>query len=124
MKRRFFFALFSLVCISVSVQSDGLIAVEENRVIEKKYDLVVLSQGLKPSWTEKTAIPAKLAEDGFMELADLKLRPSLTSTEGVFVAGVAAGPKDIPESIIEAGSAAMEAAMHLKNRIKHPAVSI
>jgi heterodisulfide reductase subunit A len=33
--------------------------------------------------------------------------------EGVFVAGAAAGPKDIVDSIAEAGGAAMEAAKYL-----------
>jgi heterodisulfide reductase subunit A len=33
--------------------------------------------------------------------------------EGVFVAGAAAGPKDIVDSIAEAGAAAMEAAKYL-----------
>jgi len=30
------------------------------------------------------------------------------------VAGVAAGPKDIPDAIVEGGAAAMEAAMYLE----------
>jgi len=33
--------------------------------------------------------------------------------EGVFVAGVAAGPKDIVDTIVEAGAAAMEASKYL-----------
>jgi heterodisulfide reductase subunit A len=35
--------------------------------------------------------------------------------EGVFVAGVAAGPKDIVDTITEAGAAAMEASNYLKS---------
>ena len=38
-----------------------------------------------------------------------KLAPTLTDLAGVFVAGAAAGPKDIVDSIVEAGAAAMEA---------------
>jgi heterodisulfide reductase subunit A-like polyferredoxin len=34
--------------------------------------------------------------------------------EGVFVAGIAAGPKDIVDTIAEAGAAAMEASNYLK----------
>jgi heterodisulfide reductase subunit A2 len=34
--------------------------------------------------------------------------------EGVFIAGVAAGPKDIVDTIAEAGAAAMEASIYLK----------
>ena len=33
--------------------------------------------------------------------------------EGVFVAGAAAGPKDIVDTIVEAGAAAMEASNYL-----------
>ena len=39
--------------------------------------------------------------------------PTLTTLEGVFVAGVAAGPKDIVDTIAEAGAAAMEASNYL-----------
>jgi heterodisulfide reductase subunit A len=41
------------------------------------------------------------------------MAPSLTDVDGVFVAGVAAGPKDIVDTITEAGGAAMEAAKYL-----------
>jgi heterodisulfide reductase subunit A len=41
----------------------------------------------------------------------------LTDIEGVFVAGVAAGPKDIVDTIAEAGAAAMEASNYL-NKLK------
>ncbi len=42
-----------------------------------------------------------------------KLAPTLTDLDGVFVAGAAAGPKDIVDSIVEAGAAAMEASRYL-----------
>ena len=41
--------------------------------------------------------------------------PTRTELEGVFVAGVAAGPKDIVDTIAEAGAAAMEASIYLKS---------
>ena len=56
----------------------------------------------------------KIAEDGFIHTPDPKLAPSRTDHDGVFVAGTAAGPKDIPDSIVEAGAAALEAAAYLK----------
>ncbi len=43
-----------------------------------------------------------------------KLRPVLSSREWIFAAGVAMGPKDIPDAIVEAGAAAMEAANYLE----------
>jgi len=39
--------------------------------------------------------------------------PARTSIEGVFVAGTAAGPMDIPDSILSAGCAASEVAAYL-----------
>jgi heterodisulfide reductase subunit A len=38
--------------------------------------------------------------------------------EGVFTAGVAAGPKDIVDTITEAGAAAMEASKYLSDMHK------
>jgi heterodisulfide reductase subunit A len=39
--------------------------------------------------------------------------PTLTTAPGIFVAGTAAGPKDIVDTIAEAGAAAMQASQYL-----------
>ncbi len=92
---------------------------EGGRVDEHRYDLVVLSQGLIPAWHADGVIDIDEASDGFLETPEMKLNPSFTTMPGVFVGGVAAGPKDIPDAIVEAGEAAMAAANHLKrNRWK------
>ena len=88
------------------IDADG--ALEEHR-----YDLVVLAQGLVPAWHAKGIVDIEEAQDGFVRTPELKLNPSFTTLEGVFVAGVSAGPKDIPDAIVEAGEAAMAAANHL-----------
>ena len=49
----------------------------------------------------------------FIKQTDAFLNPSLTSINGVFVAGAACGPKDIPDSILSAGCAASEVAAYL-----------
>ena len=54
-------------------------------------------------------------EDGFIKSAEPKLAPCRTHQKGIFVAGTAAGPKDIPDSIVEAGAAAIEAAVYLQS---------
>jgi heterodisulfide reductase subunit A len=36
----------------------------------------------------------------------LKLRPLETSVPGIFIAGMAQGPRDIPDSVAQAGGAA------------------
>ncbi len=87
---------------------------EGGRVVEKTYDLVILSQGLRAGWHAGDVLAVGEAEDGFFTIPHLKLYPTRSTGEGIFVAGVAAGPKDIPDAIVEAGSAAMEAANYLE----------
>jgi heterodisulfide reductase subunit A len=74
---------------------------------KKNYDvdMVILSPALEP-----TADTAKLAEftgvclgdGGFFAEEHEKLDPISTSTQGVFIAGCAQGPKSIPDTIIQA----------------------
>jgi heterodisulfide reductase subunit A len=86
---------------------------EGGRVDEHRYDLVVLTQGLIPAWHAEGVIDIEEAADGFVHTPEVKLNPSFTTLPGVFVGGVAAGPKDIPDAIVEAGEAAMAAANYL-----------
>lgn len=92
--------------------------VTTGKLKETKHDLVVLSVGVLPD----KEVPAmfgnlglKLDEFNFVKQADELLHPSFTNIEGVFVAGAASGPKDIPDSILSAGCAASEAAAYIKN---------
>jgi heterodisulfide reductase subunit A len=87
---------------------------EDGRVEERKHDLVVLSLGMVPARDRDGVLPTCRAEDGFIRCPEPKLAPCRTDTEGIFVAGTAAGPKDIPDSIVEAGAAAVEAAIYLR----------
>jgi heterodisulfide reductase subunit A len=87
---------------------------EDGRVEERKHDLVVLSLGLLPALEPGGVVPVETAEDGFVRCVDPLLAPARTTADGIFVAGAAAGPKDIPDSIVEAGAAAMEAAIYLR----------
>jgi len=89
---------------------------EDGRIEEIKHDMVVLSLGIVPDWDLDEIISVKIADDGFIQCAQPQLSPCLTDEEGIFVAGVAAGPKDIPDSIIEAGAAAMEASIYLRKK--------
>jgi heterodisulfide reductase subunit A len=86
----------------------------EGRVEDRRYDMVVLSQGLIPGWHPGGVVDVAEADDSFLQTPDLKINPSHTTMEGVFAGGVAAGPKDIPDAIVEAGEAAMAAANHLQ----------
>jgi len=81
------------------------------------HDLVVLSMGMIPAWNPDSICPVSKDSDQFITSIKPKISPVLTDMEGTFVAGVAAGPKDIVDTITESGSAAMEAAKFMSNSI-------
>jgi len=80
-------------------------------VKEAKHDVVVLSVGVVPNKNVPLMFKNQLLElddFNFVKQTDELINPALTSIEGVFVAGAASGPKDIPDSILSAGCAASE----------------
>ena len=89
-----------------SQEADGGVQVAE-------HDLVVLSLGMLPGWHPQGRCALSTGSDNFINTVKPKLAPTLTDLPGVFVAGAAAGPKDIVDSIVEAGAAAMEASRYL-----------
>jgi heterodisulfide reductase subunit A len=89
---------------------------EDGRIVTVHHDLVVLSLGLIPGWSPEGVCALGCGADRFIKAVKPQLSPSLTEMDGVFVAGAAAGPKDIVDSIAEAGGAAMEASNYLAAR--------
>jgi heterodisulfide reductase subunit A-like polyferredoxin len=90
--------------------------IETGQVKEVSHDLVVLSVGIKPNNEIARAFKAEtleIDEFSFIKQVDVLASPAKTSIDGVFVAGTAAGPMDIPDSILSAGCAATEAAAYL-----------
>jgi heterodisulfide reductase subunit A len=87
---------------------------EDGRLVTRNHDLVVLSLGMVPDWNPAGTCSVSIDDDAFIKSTMPKIAPTLTDMEGVFVAGVAAGPKDIVDTIAEAGAAAMEASIYLK----------
>ncbi len=82
-------------------------------------DWVVLSTPLRPRKAQVNLarmLKIPLSPDGFLMEAHLKLRPVDTQIDGVFLAGTASGPKDIPESVISAKAASARAATLMANR--------
>jgi heterodisulfide reductase subunit A len=88
----------------------------EGGVQVAEHDLAVLSLGMLPGWLPQAHCALATGSDNFIHTVKPKLSPTLTDLEGVFVAGAAAGPKDIVDSIAEAGAAAMEASRYLAGR--------
>jgi heterodisulfide reductase subunit A len=61
----------------------------------------------------KLKVPS--SPDGFIQEIHAKLRPVEVSTDGMFIAGTAQGPKDITESTIAGSAAAAKAATIVAN---------
>ena len=81
----------------------------EGKRIEISCDLVVLGMAMVPNPAGKE-LTQKLGilddEYGFITEMHPKFRPLETSIPGIYVAGVAQGPKDIPDSVTQASGAA------------------
>lgn len=80
--------------------------------VEIAADMVVLALAMQPSaGTATIAKTLKISrdKDGFLSEAHPKLRPVESVTAGIFLAGAAQGPKDIPETVAQASAAAAKA---------------
>ncbi|MBW2616611.1 MAG: FAD-dependent oxidoreductase, partial [Deltaproteobacteria bacterium] len=83
---------------------------EKEEPIEESFDMVILSVGLEisPELVELAQnLNIDLTEGQFCETESF--HPVTTSKEGIYVCGAFQGPKDIPQSVIEASGAAAEA---------------
>lgn len=75
-------------------------------------DMVILSTGLEPqddAQTVRRMFGISCSTEGFFLERHPKLAPVGTTTDGVFLAGCCQGPKDIPDTVAQAGAAASEA---------------
>ncbi len=101
--------------------------VENGGVFKKEtHDLVVLSVGIWPNPDVAKLFKderLELDEHGWIKQTEENIRPNATNIPGVFTAGCATGPKDIPDSIVDATSAAAECADYLR-RIRNKAVGV
>ena len=75
-------------------------------------DMVILGVGMEPQM-DASEVAARFginrSEDGFFREKHPKLAPVETASDGVFIAGACQGPKDIPDTVAQAGSAAAAA---------------
>ncbi|MCC6191879.1 MAG: CoB--CoM heterodisulfide reductase iron-sulfur subunit A family protein [Anaerolineales bacterium] len=82
------------------------------RPMEVPMDVVVLAVGMEPSsGTKEVARVLGLKQNKyhFIDVPHDSLDPTATSRPGIFVAGAAAGPKDLDDTMAMAGAAAMKA---------------
>ena len=86
--------------------------------LEVEADMVVLAPAMIPSFDTKVlsgVTKCSLDEYGFFKEAHIKLKPVESLVQGLFVAGAALSPKDIPECVAQ-GSAAAAKTMALLSK--------
>lgn len=93
--------------------------INENVVKEAEHDMVVLSVGVLANPDNASIFigeELRLDQYSFVDQEDPLSSPARTSIRGVFVAGTASGPMDIPDSILSAGAASSEAISYLNSK--------
>jgi heterodisulfide reductase subunit A len=86
------------------------------QLIDTPHDLIIINPGVQPPiGLDDLAVEMNMSlnEDGYVSIHDPVLSPCDTDIEGVFVAGCADGPKDIPDSVSAGSAAAMRASIIL-----------
>jgi heterodisulfide reductase subunit A len=81
------------------------------QVMELDADMVILATAIEPPEdADEIASTFGIGRtpDGWFAEAHPKLRPVETATSGVFLAGCAQGPRDVPDTVAHAGAAAAE----------------
>lgn len=84
-----------------------------SEILELETDMVVLAVGVRPnnaSETLQNLLTVPLAPDGFFMEAHPQLQPNDTVIDGIFLAGMAQGPKDIQLSVMQGSASASRAA--------------
>ncbi len=83
----------------------------DNKQLKVEADMVVLAAAIEPNPAVReiaTMLTASIDTNNFLTEAHPKLRPVESPTAGVFLSGVCQGPKDIPETVSQAGAAAVK----------------
>ncbi len=82
----------------------------DGQMRSERFDMVVLSVGMEPPEGVQSLIACTAVEQNIYGFAWTEpFSPTQTNRPGVFVCGTFASPKDIPESVVEAGGAAAQA---------------
>jgi heterodisulfide reductase subunit A len=88
------------------IQVEDTLAGKQRRI---PVDMVILSSGLEPRADAKAVsklFGISCSSDGWFTEKHPKLDPVATMTEGIFIAGCATGPKDIPSTVSQGAAAA------------------
>jgi heterodisulfide reductase subunit A len=97
-----------------SQNGNGSLLIRCEDTLIKKYreipvDMIVLCNAIEPqpdASTIQRLFSISRSPDGFFLEKHPKLDPTATATDGVYIAGCCQGPKDIPDTVAQASSAA------------------
>ena len=96
------------------VPQNGVLKVQASDLLDSRQlhidaDMVVLAAAIEPDKSARslaTMLTASMDTNDFFTEAHPKLRPVESPTAGIFLSGACQGPKDIPETVAQAGAAA------------------
>lgn len=96
------------------IQVEDTLAGKQRRI---SVDMVILSAGLEPRFDADGVahqFGISCSSNGWFTEKHPKLDPVATMTEGIFVAGCATGPKDIPASVAQGSAAAARVVSYIQ----------
>jgi heterodisulfide reductase subunit A len=96
-----------------------LVRVEDmlsGEVREVEVDLVILATGVRPrKKTEELCRIMSVERDEYGFIRVDSIQPSRTNIDGIFVCGMASGPKDVPDTVASGGEAASRCMEYITN---------
>jgi len=102
--------------ITEDAESGNLRMIVENtttqQMEEHEFDMIVLSVGVRPRSDDasiRRLLTLSTTQEGFLMESHPKLKPVDAPTRGVYIAGCAEAPKDVKDSVTQAGAAAARA---------------
>ncbi len=89
---------------------------EQGKIENENFDIIVLSTGLEISKNSiELAKKMEIELDEFNFIKNTSFNPVSTSRKGIYSCGVFTGPKDIPQSVMEASAAASAATENISS---------
>lgn len=83
---------------------------------EIEVDLVILATGVRPrKGTEALCHAMSLERDEYGFIQTDSIHPSRTNVDGIFVCGMASGPKDVPDTVASGGEAAARCMEYIRS---------
>lgn len=92
---------------------------DEGRLEQRDFDMVVLAPAVVPSrGLDRLAnvLGIEVDVDGFIKAPEISGDLIATTREGIYACGCSNGPKDIPDSVTEAGGAAAYSLTHITEK--------